>query len=270
MFFDFHHSATHAGRAEATKFFYSATMENTNNNIVEWLAAVPRRAKILTTVGGRADASDQLSVLVGGLLPEFKPLITILQNNRALTLLQAQSELLDYATTNGLLETKKTGRANQRDKAFSVTEEKKTGKRKHGRPTEKVDEPCRKFKQGRCNWGKDCRFTHSPEAAVNSAHAGQAQGREAATDGDVPDYPQYEASTFSVSTGATATTIEAANKAVQSTGHVTDFKSELNASSKGSPVDSYGRPIIDDSNDGSFMGFKDGLFNFALSAFSRF
>ena len=133
---------------------------------------------------------------MGGLLPEFKPLVTILQANQGLTLAQAHRELLDYATTNGLLATSKTGRADQRDKAFSVTEEKKTGKRKHGRPTEKVDEPCRKLKQGRCNWGKDCRFNHSPEAAVHSTHAGQAQGREAATDEDVPDYPEYENSDF--------------------------------------------------------------------------
>ena len=132
-----------------------------------------------------------------------------------------------------------------------------------------MDEPCRKFKQGRCNWGKDCRFNHAPEAAVHSTHAGQAQGQEAATDEEVPDYPEYENSTFSVNTGATATAIKAANKAVKSSGHVTEFKSELNASSKGSPVDSYGRPIIDDSNDGSFMGFKDGIFNFASSAFSK-
>ena len=51
-FFDFFHRATHAGRAEATKTFYNATMANTDTNIIQWPAYVFRTAKILTIVGG--------------------------------------------------------------------------------------------------------------------------------------------------------------------------------------------------------------------------
>ena len=171
--------------------------------------------------------------------------------------------------TNNLMTTTKSGRANQRDKAFSVSEEKKTGKRKQGRPTEKVDEPCRNFKQGRCRWGTNCRFTHGTEAAsVNSVHTGHVQDQGDGAAPNYPDYDDYEAATFSVSTGATVETIQTANAAVKSRGQVTDLNTQRQTFPKGESVDSYGRPIIDDSNDGSFMGFKDVLFDFASSAFS--
>ena len=75
-FFQHCHRSTAAGRHEVTCNFYNATMANTNSNIIEWLAMVPRRGKLLELVGGRADDGDRVSVLIGGLLPEFKQLIT--------------------------------------------------------------------------------------------------------------------------------------------------------------------------------------------------
>ena len=58
VFFDHFHRATAAGRHESTRNFYNATMANTNSNIMEWLAMVPRRGKLLELVGGRADDGD--------------------------------------------------------------------------------------------------------------------------------------------------------------------------------------------------------------------
>ena len=46
-FFQHFHRSTAAGRHEATRNFYNATMANTNTNITEWLALVPRRGNSL-------------------------------------------------------------------------------------------------------------------------------------------------------------------------------------------------------------------------------
>ena len=56
--------------------FYGATMENTNSNIVEWIALVETRAERLASAGGTPTAADKLGTLLKGMLPEFKDVVT--------------------------------------------------------------------------------------------------------------------------------------------------------------------------------------------------
>ena len=146
VFFDHFHRATAAERHESTRNFYNATMANTNSNIMEWLAMVPRRGKLLELVGGRADDGDRVSILIGGLLPEFKQLVTILNSEDALTYAEASKQLTDYATTNDLMNLTKSGRAGTRDKLFALDDKKADDKKADQKQRRKVDQPCRLFK----------------------------------------------------------------------------------------------------------------------------
>ncbi len=54
------------------------------------MALVPRRTgNLQVRIGGRADAGDQLTVLISGLLPEFKHLVTLLNADEDLTIASA-------------------------------------------------------------------------------------------------------------------------------------------------------------------------------------
>ena len=264
--FDFHHRSTNAGRGEATRNFYNVTMANSNTNVVEYIALVPRK-------GGAPAPADQLSVLLGGLLPEFKHIVTILNSNAALTLAHAKAELLDYATSNGLLTLTKSGKINSRDKTFSTqVQEKKRG-------PGKVNEDCRNFKQGKCTWGDKCRFNHVGGGDTASTHLSTASAHLTnAESAPNSDYQQYESSTFMLLGDAAAEpknvsherfTLPPGKKNVSHKGFtlppMTSTGSK-NVSHKGftlppieQPQDVYGRTIVDD-DDTEIMG--SSLLNF--------
>ena len=97
---EFFHRSTHAGKGQATLAFYGATMANTNTNIIEWIALVPKKGRLLKRAGGMADEGSNLTILLGGLLDEFKPIKTILNADKAVDMAAATAQLIDYATSN--------------------------------------------------------------------------------------------------------------------------------------------------------------------------
>ena len=94
---NYFHRSTQAGKTFAYKNFFTATMANTNSNITQWVAAVPRLAKILIASGGQADAAAQLSIFLDGLLPEFKSIKVFLDQVANLDYDDACRRTMDYA-----------------------------------------------------------------------------------------------------------------------------------------------------------------------------
>ena len=86
------------------KAFVNATMASTGSTIVEWAATVRRNAKYLRLVGGQADDSAQLSVLLEGLLDEFSEIKLILDETDNLSLDKAIQRLTNHARSKNLLD----------------------------------------------------------------------------------------------------------------------------------------------------------------------
>jgi hypothetical protein len=105
------HPHTTAGLQGAYVTFFTSTMSTTGTTIVEWVSTVSRNAKVVRDSGGQADETAELSVLLKGLLPEFKGIRTMLNQHAALTLAIAVPTLMDYATDENLLQLKKGGSA---------------------------------------------------------------------------------------------------------------------------------------------------------------
>ena len=98
----FFHKDTVAGKAAATKAFYTASMSSSNTNIVESIAEVNRRAKVLASVGGQVDDAAILGVFLQGMLSEFGPIKTVLHATPNLTLEGAKETVLDFADNENL------------------------------------------------------------------------------------------------------------------------------------------------------------------------
>ena len=102
IIYRFFHKNSVAGKAAATNAFYSATMSNSNTNIVEWVAEVNRNAKVLISAGGSVDDGAILGVFLQGMLSEFGPIKTVLHATPNLTLETAQETVLDFAENENL------------------------------------------------------------------------------------------------------------------------------------------------------------------------
>ena len=114
----FFNPTTTAGTQQAIRTFYSASMGQSKTNIVSWVAYVSRAARVVRNSGGQANDLSELSILMGGLLPEFNHIKTILDNKPGLTLAVAISSLMDYARAQNLLELCKGGTAKGGNSVF--------------------------------------------------------------------------------------------------------------------------------------------------------
>ena len=148
----FFHRNSQTGRTTSYKDFYGATMATTDTNIVEWIATVPRLAKILEQAGGQAaNEGAQLSVLLDGLLPEFEPVQTILNLTTDLRLSVAVTKIMDFAQSHKLEQLTKGGGKHAKHNTFTVQD---------GAPKE---DECRGWKRGNCKFGAFCKFKHTGE-----------------------------------------------------------------------------------------------------------
>ena len=105
--------------------FFGSTMANTDANITEWISETRRKASVVINTGGQADDLTQLTVLLGGLLPQFDNIRLPLQRDATMTFSNAIPLLMDFAHSENLLTTTKTG-SKRGNNAF-VLDAKQTG-----------------------------------------------------------------------------------------------------------------------------------------------
>ena len=142
-------------------------MGTSGTTIVSWISHVSHGAKIVRESGGQADETAEVSILLKGLLPEFKQIKTLLNQNRALTLALAVSTLMDFARDENILELCKGGNTNAKSDVFMVISE---DDRAHGRgPITEADharmgqQECRLYKLFQCRFGDKCYRKHVGE-----------------------------------------------------------------------------------------------------------
>jgi hypothetical protein len=147
---------SHAGKRAATQKFNNATMANTQTNIIEWISLVRQNAMYLKEIGGQADDQAQMTVLIGGLLPDFDLMKHTLDQNKNLDLETTIADLVEYSRTQGLLAVAKgKGAAQSGSKVFNVAD----GDDKPRVPF--ADRPCRAWAAKNCTYGERCKFSHA-------------------------------------------------------------------------------------------------------------
>ena len=151
---EFFHNDSQAGSAKALRDFHSITMDNTNSNVVEWIAAVPRAAKAVQESGGQADGGAQLNVMLDGLSHQFDFIRKVLYAADNLTLEIARKKILNFAKQEGLELVTKGGAKAIKHNTFSVDDA-------QPKTPDRSQEPCRKWGAGKCTWGDKCNFSHA-------------------------------------------------------------------------------------------------------------
>lgn len=169
------HPDSQSGRTASFKQFYGATMANTSTNIIGWPATVQERARNLEEVGGKADETAQLSILLGGLLPEFEKIKDILEDRDNLTFDLACNKLTAYAQSHKLeLLTKDGGKLHSKANTFNVEQSRQGQNNDRSRRSQgsrqshnndrsrRSDESkeCFQWKNHRCRYGDKCKFQH--------------------------------------------------------------------------------------------------------------
>jgi hypothetical protein len=124
-----YHRNTTSGYHRATQNFYDCTMEKEAVHITGFAALIAQRARHFEAQGGQPGEKDKITVLLGGLLPEFKDckaqlkmktLATTADATTGLTFKQAVLELHDYAVEEGYEELNKGG-SSAKAATFSLT-----------------------------------------------------------------------------------------------------------------------------------------------------
>jgi hypothetical protein len=175
---EFFYDNSQAGKGAAIRAFQSATMENTDTNVVDFIAIVRRKAKIVREARGQADAGAQLTVLLEGLLPEFDFIKKNLHTIDNLTLSSAQIKILQFAKQESLEYTTKNGAAkSSKQNVFNLDSEKNKNSKSGN------TEPCSLWAQGKCRFGSKRRFGHDglgaalqkkPSSETLTVHDGSA------------------------------------------------------------------------------------------------
>jgi hypothetical protein len=98
---------TRGGKNKATRGFTTAAMANTNTTIVQWCATVRRLARQVVEMGGEAGEEIQIQALMDGLLPQFGPILVIINASQTLSIKEIQNKLLDFAKSSNLEYVKK-------------------------------------------------------------------------------------------------------------------------------------------------------------------
>ena len=155
----FFNPTTTAGAQQACRAFISASMGQSGTTIVRWVAFVSRAAKVVRSSGGQADERAELSVLMGGLLPDFDPIKIILNNKPGLTLAYAVGSLMDHARSENLLELCKGGTAKGGNNIF------------YANKIDISEERCYNWSNNRCGYeAGTCPRIHSGPGGLTADH----------------------------------------------------------------------------------------------------
>ena len=95
--YTYFHRSTASGRVISLNQFFGSTMASTDANITEWISETRRKASVVVNTGGQADDTAMLTVLLGGLLPQFDNIRLPLQRDATLTFANAIPILMDFA-----------------------------------------------------------------------------------------------------------------------------------------------------------------------------
>ena len=103
---EYYMSRTQSSKNKAHRTFYNATMESTHTNIVTWSAKVLLLAADLEEVTEVVVPEEsKLSVLLGGLLPEFEFINVQLDMAVNMTFAEARKLLIAFAQSKGIEKT---------------------------------------------------------------------------------------------------------------------------------------------------------------------
>jgi hypothetical protein len=148
---------TTAGFVAASRAFSNSSMQVDHVDLCEFIALVASRAKRVRSLGGKAAEAEKISVLLGGLLPEFKAQKTIIQSAPIDTLRYAtvSNDLTDFAITEEIY-LLKTGGSKGAAKTYAAVAD--TGK------------SCRNWdRDGKCSYGDECKFNHNGQGGKGMA-----------------------------------------------------------------------------------------------------
>jgi hypothetical protein len=128
-------------------------MANQDCSIALWTAKVRELGQILRDVGGECSEGRETTLLLKGLLDEFKPCKTIITLGQDRSWQYAKETLLNFASNEKITDLTKAGGGANRHQTFTATT---------GTPTTDLSkEPCRNWSGSGCRYGSRCRMNHS-------------------------------------------------------------------------------------------------------------
>ena len=142
--------STMAGLIEASQKFVNSSMASDKLSVGEFSAIISQRAKLVRKRGGVAPETQMVTLLLNGLLPEFKPFktITLSKPVAELSFDSINESLLDFARANNISDLRYGGK-HQHNIFFGGDAR-----------SPATLPPCRFFAKGTCNRGNKCRFPH--------------------------------------------------------------------------------------------------------------
>ena len=144
------HRNTTLGFSKANLDFHSASMQREDVDITGFKALISRRAKRLVAIGGHAGEKEKISVLLSGLLPEFKDVKVALDFLKVdeLSFNSAYKKLYDFAVGAGIQKLRRAG-SSETSKTFALVDR-----------SESSRSECRQWKSNNCKYGDRCKFAH--------------------------------------------------------------------------------------------------------------
>ena len=169
-----HNRQTTAGFIDAQVKFTSSGMHADHADLGQFISLVASRAKRVTSLGGTISEAEKITVLLTGLLPEFKSEKTKITAEplSSLTFAKVSTDLTDFAITEEILSLK-TGGSKGTSKLYAANV---------GASNAHL---CRNWtREGKCSYGDDCKFSHDVHNADTMASIrqqrngkGDARGR---------------------------------------------------------------------------------------------
>ena len=142
--------STVAGLIEASESLYSSSMVRDKVTVGEFAALISSRAKLVRKRGGTVDEVQTITLLLKGLLPEFKTFkdLTLSKSTHEISFNKLVEDLHDFARNDSLTGLRHGGKS--QNNVFM------SDRHQSDRPTG----VCRFYVKGNCTRGKNCKFAH--------------------------------------------------------------------------------------------------------------